>query len=122
MPDTSNLVNLGFLAMFSGISFGNSTLRLFANDSGLLVGVYVSNNTVYTKNINQNLLSQSISYVEVHCYVSDTNTTYCKYCFFNLVDVIVIYRGEWTTCMKQVFDVFTTFTQCFMPIIVFMLK
>ena len=38
-----------------------------------------------------------------------------KHCFFIFFDVIVINRGGWTTCMRQVFDDLTTISECFVP-------
>lgn len=54
---------------------------------------------------NQNMLSWSTRDAKILCYLTDANTLILKHCFLTFSDVI--------TRMSQVFEGFTTFTNCF---------
>ena len=69
--------------------------------------------TFHTQNINHNVLSRSIRYVEILCYLSDANTTIFKHSFSYFSVVIVNNCGGLTPRQTQIFDDFTTFIKCF---------
>ena len=62
------------------------------------------------------MLSRSIRDIESRCYLSNAKTTIFEHNFFHFFDVIVVNRGGWTTCMRQVFYDLKTLTECFMPL------
>ena len=76
---------------------------------------------LHTQNMNHNELSRSIRDVESLCYLSNVNTTIFEHIFLHFFDVIVLNRGGWTTCMRQVFYDLTILTECFMPLKSFVL-
>lgn len=63
--------------------------------------------SLYIQNINQNVLSLPIINGVILCYISDANTTISFYAFFEIINI------NDDSHMKQVFDDFTTFTDCF---------
>ena len=85
---------------------------LFAKHSGL--SIRVRGDALHTQNMNHNMLSRSIRDVESLCYLSNTNTTIFEHNFLHFFCVIVVNRGGWTTCMRQVLYDPTTLTECFM--------
>ena len=80
------------------------TIRLECDDALLLTG----GDALHTQNMNHNVLSRSIRDVESLCYLSNANMTFFEHNFLHFFGVIVVNRGGWTTCMRQVFYDLTT--------------
>ena len=93
-------MNVGSSAMLSSISFATSPRRFFLQK--IQVFRYESaGDALYTQNMNHNVLSQSITDVEILCYLSNANMTIFEHNFLHFFDVIVVNKGEWTTRTPQ---------------------